>query len=180
MLKSLPNLITLLRLFLVPAVVWLLLIGEVGWAFWTFVIAGILDGVDGALARLLDARTELGAYLDPLADKALLGAAFITMGISGMLPIWLVVMVVFRDLLIVSGVMLLRQMDQPVTIRPLYVSKVNTTMQIILIGAVLAKPALGIPEFGLTPILIGLAAATTVISALGYVYVWARQVFSVS
>lgn len=178
LLKSLPNAITVLRLFLVPAVVWLLLDGRGAAAFWVFVVAGLFDAVDGALARLLDARSELGAWLDPLADKALLGATCLTMGATGQLPPWLVIIIVFRDLLIVAGVVLLRVMGTVVAIRPLAVSKLNTAVQIALVAAVLAEPGLGVPTGGLVPAMIWLAAATTVASAAGYVYVWARQVLT--
>lgn len=176
--KSLPNAITVLRLFLVPAVVWLLLDGQAAAAFWVFAAAGLFDAIDGALARLLDARSELGAWLDPLADKALLGATCLTMGATGALPPWLVIIIVFRDLLIVAGVVLLRVMGTAVTIRPLAVSKLNTAMQIALVAVVLAGPGLGLPTAGLVPPMIWLAAATTVASAAGYVYVWTRQMLT--
>ncbi|KJS39276.1 MAG: CDP-alcohol phosphatidyltransferase [Rhodospirillaceae bacterium BRH_c57] len=176
--KNLPNAITVLRLFLVPAVVGLLLEGQAAAAFWLFLLAGVLDGVDGALARLLDARSELGAWLDPLADKALLGATCITMATTGLLPVWLVIIIVFRDLLIVCGVLLMHAMGTAVTIRPLLVSKLNTAMQIGLVGLVLAKPALTLPDVGVTAVVIWLTAATTVASAAGYVYVWARQMLT--
>ncbi|MFA7429885.1 MAG: CDP-alcohol phosphatidyltransferase family protein [Rhodospirillaceae bacterium] len=176
LIKSLPNAITVLRLFLVPGVVWLLLDGHFKAAFWVFLLAGVLDGVDGALARLLDARSELGAWLDPLADKALLGATCLTMAATGLLPIWLVIIIVFRDLLIISGVLLTRVMGGAVTIRPLLISKVNTVMQIILVGVVLGEPALHLSGLGLSVIVIWMAAATTVASAAAYVYVWSRRV----
>lgn len=182
LLKSLPNAITVVRLFLVPAVVWLLLDGHGAAAFWVFVVAGLFDAVDGALARLLDARSELGAWLDPLADKALLGATCITMGATGLLPLWLVIIIVFRDLLIIAGVLLLRVMGTAVTIRPLAVSKLNTAVQIALVAVVLAEPGLGMATATLAPALVPtmifLTAATTVASAAGYVYVWARQVLT--
>ncbi|MGC2856706.1 CDP-alcohol phosphatidyltransferase family protein [Novispirillum sp. DQ9] len=176
--KSLPNAITVLRLFLVPAVVGLLLDGQGAAAFWVFIAAGLFDAVDGALARLLDARSELGAWLDPLADKALLGATCLTMGATGLLPAWLVIIILFRDLLIIAGVLLLRIMGTAVTIRPLAVSKVNTAVQIALVGVVLAEPALGLPTAVVVPAMVWLTVATTVASAAGYVYVWARQMLA--
>lgn len=175
LIKSIPNALTVLRLFLVPAVVWLLLEDQAAVAFWVFLLAGVLDGVDGALARLLDARSELGAWLDPLADKALLGATGITMAATGLLPIWLVIMIVFRDLLIVAGVLLLRLLGTVLAIRPLRISKVNTAMQIALVVVILGEPALGLPDLGQNEAVIWLAAATTVASAAAYVYVWARS-----
>lgn len=178
MLRSLPNLITILRLFLVPVVIWLLLEEQVATAFWVFLAAGILDGVDGALARVLNARTELGSYLDPLADKALMDGVYITLGAIGLLPSWLVIMVVFRDVLIIGGVLLLGLVNGTVSMRPLIVSKLNTVMQIALAALVLAVPALGLDDRGAVAVLIWAVAATTVASAAAYVYVWTQRVLT--
>ena len=100
---NLPNLITLARLLAVPLVVFLILQGLMTAAFWMFFAAGISDAVDGYLAKRMDAVTELGTYLDPIADKTLLVAVYVTLGIAGHVPTWLVILVVSRDLLIIGG-----------------------------------------------------------------------------
>jgi len=135
---NLPNLITLLRVILVPVVFWLLITDQTQLAFVLFIVAGISDAVDGYLAKTFGWQTELGAYLDPLADKLLIVSIFLALGVDGKLPLWLVVAVVSRDILIVIAVILSWLLSNPVRIRPLIVSKANTVAQIILAGTVLA------------------------------------------
>ncbi|MDH5409827.1 MAG: CDP-alcohol phosphatidyltransferase family protein, partial [Alphaproteobacteria bacterium] len=96
-LKLLPNIITIGRLIAVPVVVWMFLTDRVAIAFWVFIGAGVSDAIDGYLAKRLDARTVLGSYLDPLADKLLLIAVFVLLGRSGFIPFWLVILIVARD-----------------------------------------------------------------------------------
>jgi len=103
---TIPNFITLLRFLLVPAIVYAMLEGAMGWALAGFLIAGVSDGVDGFIARQFDQRSELGAYLDPIADKLLLVSVFVVLGLMSELPLWLVIAAVSRDLLIVGGVVL--------------------------------------------------------------------------
>ena len=103
---TIPNLISILRLLLVPIVIWALLDGQVGWALGLFVLAGVSDGIDGFIARHFNQRSKLGAYLDPMADKLLLVSVFVVLGYMGELPLWLVIAAVSRDALIVSAVML--------------------------------------------------------------------------
>ncbi len=135
----LPNLITIIRILLVPVVVWLIIDGAHAWAFGLFLLAGISDGVDGYLARRFQWKTELGAYLDPLADKLLLVAIYVTLGLLGHMPAWLAIAVVSRDLLIVGAVILSWMLDRAVAMRPSLISKANTAGQIALAGVVLAQ-----------------------------------------
>ncbi|MFL7901864.1 CDP-alcohol phosphatidyltransferase family protein [Azospirillum argentinense] len=172
---SIPNIITFGRILVVPVAVYFILAGELGVAFWLFVGAGVSDAVDGAVARMFRARTVLGAYLDPIADKALLVSVYVSLGHIGVLPLWLVILVVFRDLMIVGGVMLLYTLKESLAMQPLYVSKINTAVQLALAAAVLAPAGLGLPDFHLfgrelVPLLIWLCAGTTVLSGLAYVY----------
>ncbi len=102
------NLITLGRLLSVPVSVWLILAGQFAAAFWMFVLAGISDAVDGFIAKRFDMRTKIGALLDPVADKTLLVSIYVTLGVAGQLPTWLVILVVSRDLMIVGGFLLVR------------------------------------------------------------------------
>jgi len=172
---NLPNAISLGRLLAVPITVWLMLYGHWAWALWLFVLAGVSDAIDGWLARKLDARTRLGHYLDPMADKTLLVAVFVVLAIKGAVPVWLVLLVVTRDLLIVGGGLLLYIVGQPMTMDPLPISKLNTVAQIVLAGAVLLELAYGVlPE----PALTGLTAAvvvTTLLSGAGYIRALARR-----
>ncbi len=131
-LVTIPNLITILRFLLVPAVVLTMLQSRWGWAFTGFIVAGVSDAVDGFVARNFNQRSRLGAYLDPMADKVLLVSVFVVLGIIGELPLWLVVAAVSRDALIICAVLLSTVMGQPVEMRPLLVSKANTAIQIVL------------------------------------------------
>jgi cardiolipin synthase len=170
---NLPNLITLGRLLSVPLAVWLIIEARYGVAFWIFVAAGISDALDGYIAKRFDRRTRLGALLDPIADKALLVGVYVTLGIAGQLPHWLVILVVLRDVLILGGFALIQATTAPQHLGPLFVSKVNTSVQIALVGFVLARLGLGIDEGTVTPILIAAAALTTVLSGLSYLLRWA-------
>lgn len=127
---------------MVPLTIWLLISEAFLAAFVVFIVAGISDGVDGYIARKTNNQTELGAYLDPLADKALLVSVYGALGIIKILPSWLVLIVITRDILIIGGVLLAWVLDQPLAMKPLWISKVNTVVQIVFIGLVLG--ALGL------------------------------------
>jgi cardiolipin synthase len=174
---NLPNLITLARLLCVPFAVWLILEGSYGAAFWVFVAAGLSDAIDGYVAKNFDRRTRLGALLDPLADKALLTGVYLSLGAAGMLPIWLVVLVVLRDGLILGGFFLVHATGAPRRFEPLFISKINTAVQIALVGFVLARLGLGLDGGVVTPVLVAAAAVTTVWSGLLYLARLARLLF---
>jgi len=171
----LPNLITILRILLVPVVIWLIITGAHSAAFAVFLLAGVSDGVDGFLARHYNWKTELGAYLDPLADKLLLVVIYVTLGLLGHMPAWLVIAVVSRDVLIVGAVILSWMLDRAVEVRPSKISKANTVGQIILAGMVLAQlgfaPAL---EPIVTP-LTWFVGILTLVSAAVYLTRWMRH-----
>lgn len=172
---SIPNIISLGRLILVPVIVWLIAADFMQWAFAAFVIAGLSDAADGYLAKRFHWETELGAYLDPLADKMLIVCIFVTLGIKGGLPVWLVLTVVSRDVLIVGAILLSWLLGQPVKIKPVLVSKANTTAQLVLASAVLADEAFRLQldhvRFGL----IWITAVLTVASLLSYLDSWLRH-----
>lgn len=172
---NLPNLLTLARILLVPVVVWLLVSGLYMAAFWLFVLAGITDGVDGYLARRWNQRTELGAYLDPLADKALLVSIYITLGFVGEMPRWLVIAVVFRDLLIVGAFLLSWVIGRPMQVAPLFVSKANTVAQIVFAAVVLGSKGYALDLVGIEQILGIAVAALTVLSTAAYLAAWMRH-----
>jgi len=171
---NLPNLITLGRLLSVPIAIWLVLADAFAAAFWLFIAAGLSDAVDGFIAKRFDQRSALGALLDPVADKTLLVSMYVTLGLAQRLPTWLVILVVFRDALIVGGFLLVSALGQPMRWEPLLVSKLNTALQIGLVGLVLMGLGFGI-DFGLGPVPVYAVAATTVISGAGYLVRWTRM-----
>lgn len=174
-LKALPNLITFGRLLAVPATVWLILQHRLDLAFLLFVAAGISDGLDGWLARILDARTQIGALLDPVADKALLVCVYVTLAAIQVLPDWLAILVVFRDVMIVGGLLLLWMLGQRPIIQPLYVSKVNTVLQITLAALALFVAGFNLPMDPALTVLVWMVAASTLASGLAYVVGAARR-----
>ncbi|MEQ8967069.1 MAG: CDP-alcohol phosphatidyltransferase family protein [Azospirillaceae bacterium] len=166
---ALPNLISLARLLLAPVAIWLVITDQRGAAFWIFLIAGISDGLDGFLARVCRARTELGAWLDPLADKLLLAGVFVALGLTGILDAWIVTLVVTRDVFIIGGVVLLKTMDvNAADITPTAISKVNTFFQIALVGMALGDDVFPPDLAPAIDLLVWLVAATTALSGLVY------------
>lgn len=172
---SIPNLITLGRVILVPVVFWLLVTNQMTAAFLVFIVAGVSDAVDGYLAKRFDWATELGAYLDPLADKLLIVCIFVALGVRGELPSWLVIAVVSRDILIVIGIVLSWFMGHPVAIKPLALSKANTLAQIVLAAVVLADEAFSLNFDHVRLVLVWLTAALTVGSLAAYLDAWLRH-----
>jgi cardiolipin synthase (CMP-forming) len=176
---NLPNLITLARLLSVPLAIWLILGGRYGVAFWVFAGAGVSDALDGYIAKRWNRRTRLGALLDPAADKALLTGVCLTLALAGQLPAWLVLLVILRDFLIVLGYAVIRSAAAWGQLDPLYISKINTLVQIALVGFVLARLGLGIEAGVETWLLIIAAAVTTVWSGLSYLARCGRVLFGV-
>lgn len=175
---SIPNLITLGRILLVPVVVWAIMSNAMWIAFILFLVAGASDGVDGFLAKRFNMTTELGAYLDPLADKALIVSIYLTLGINGDIPRWLVILVVSRDILIVGGIMLSWLMGNPLKIRPLLVSKLNTVAQIAFACVVLGSLGFNYEMPLFTLVLMGLVATLTLLSIAAYLAEWVRHMGS--
>jgi cardiolipin synthase len=172
---SIPNLVTLCRILLVPVVVWAITAGEMRVAFILFVAAGVSDAVDGFLAKRFGMTTELGAYLDPLADKAMLVSIYVALGIIEAVPRWLVILVVSRDIMIVGAVILAWLVDKPLTLKPLLVSKLNTVAQILLAGLVLAAIGFHFNADLAVLALITLVGILTLISIAFYVRAWMRH-----
>ncbi|HZL30132.1 MAG TPA: CDP-alcohol phosphatidyltransferase family protein [Pseudolabrys sp.] len=175
---SIPNLITLGRILLVPVVVWAIASNAMWIAFVLFLAAGVSDAIDGFLAKRFNMVTELGAYLDPLADKALIVSIYLTLGINGDIPRWLVILVVSRDILIVGGIMLSWLMGNPLKIRPLLVSKLNTVAQIVFACVVLGSLGFHYEAAMLKLALMGLVAVTTLLSVGAYLAEWVRHMNS--
>ncbi len=169
---NLPNLISLARLLSVPLVIWAILAGKMELAFWLFIAAGISDAVDGFIAKQFGVTSVVGSFLDPLADKALLMGAFLTLGIIGHIAAWLVILVVFRDLLIIGGAILFQTVTQSLRMEPLLISKANTVMQFALVVRVLARLGLELPLGSAGVVLTYVTAATTLASGALYVVIW--------
>ena len=172
---TLPNLITIARLLLVPLIVWLIVYGQAGFAFAVFVIAGVSDAIDGFLARQFDLRSDLGTYLDPIADKTLLVSIYVTLAIIGEIPVWLTILIVSRDFLIVGAVVLSWMLGEPTAVRPLRVSKINTAAQITFAAVVLGDLAFSINLAAVRVVLVYAVAVLTVGSAALYLIDWVRH-----
>jgi len=173
---NIPNLISFARLLSVPVNVWLILSGQLLAAFWLFIAAGISDAVDGFIAKRFGAETEFGKFLDPIADKALLAGVYVTLGNENYLVSWLVILVVFRDVLIVGGAVLFETLTHSLTLQPLMISKINTTAQIILAALVLGCRSFELSSewFAFTDMVVYVVAATTLLSGGAYVVKWGR------
>src|SRR5258708_21571129 len=176
---SIPNLITLARILLVPVVIWAITSGEMRIAFLLFFAAGISAAVDGFLAKRFGMATALGAYLDPLADKAMIVSIYVALGIAEAIPRWLVILVVSRDIMIVGAVMLSWLVDKPVALKPLLVSKLNTVAQIVLALVVLGALGFRFDAEVAIAMLTALVAALTLLSIAFYVAEWVRHMNAV-
>jgi len=166
---NIPNILTVLRILVTPLFVIFLIRNQHGYALLVFAFAGVSDGLDGLIARWLNQRSDLGAVLDPIADKLLLTAAYITLGILKDIPGWLAVLVISRDVLIVTGIAVLTFANIPFDIRPSLVSKWTTVFQILMIGVCL----LDLDFSGAQTLQLALGwmtAGMTVLSGLHYTY----------
>ena len=169
---NLPNTLTLLRIVAVPIFLICIVYGRNGAALCIFMAAGITDALDGALARLTNANTELGASLDPLADKLLMTSSFIVLALYGAVPAWLTILVLSRDAVILLGYLSIYFFSEPIAVRPTSLGKWNTFFQIFTVGfalLTLARPDM--PMFWINTVTQWLAGATTAASGLHYVYV---------
>ncbi len=171
-LSQLPNAITLSRIALVPVLILALKGRHFGTALAIFLVAGVSDALDGFLAKRLNMTSRLGAILDPAADKILLVSAYVMLTVLEYIPFWLMLGVAFRDLLIVGGYLAYTSLFGPVTMRPSYLSKLNTFMQISLICVILAQQAMGLTLAGADRVLDYAVLATTVASGVHYLWTW--------
>lgn len=177
--KNIPNFITLGRLCAVPALVWFIISYDYEIAFWIFLAAAISDALDGILANAMHARTSFGSYLDPIADKALLIGTYVSASIVGLIPSWLTILVVSRDILIIGGVLVLQTMRKTIQVRPVMLSKINTAAQMAFAAIILANTGIGIiiqSEFIVAASYI--VALTTVLSGAFYISIGYRAACS--
>jgi cardiolipin synthase len=166
------------RILLVPVVIWAITSGEMRIAFLLFLAAGISDAVDGFLAKRFGMASELGAYLDPLADKALIVSIYVALGIAHAIPIWLVILVVSRDIMIVGAFMLSWLVGRPIPVRPHPVSKLNTAAQILFAGLVLAADGFNFDAGLVRTAAMAAVAILTLLSVGFYVAEWIRHMNS--
>jgi cardiolipin synthase len=172
---SIPNIITLGRILLVPIIIWAIASNQMEIAFAIFVIAGVSDAVDGFLAKRFNMSSELGALLDPLADKALLVSIYVALGIWGAVPRWLVILVVSRDIMIVGAVIVSWVFGRPIPMKPLMVSKLNTVAQVAFAALVLASLAFGFRSSPYEIVLMAAVAILTLLSVSLYLVEWVRH-----
>lgn len=147
-------------------------------AFLLFLVAAISDGVDGFLAKRFDMKTDLGAYLDPLADKVMIVSIYVTLASTGTIPLWIVILVVSRDIMIVGAIILSWLVGNPIAIKPHMVSKVNTAAQIVYAALVLALYGYGFDAEPLLTLVMVLVAVLTLLSVAFYVADWVRHMNS--
>lgn len=172
---NVPNLITIGRILLAPLTIWFITAGRFPEAFLTVIVAGVSDAADGFIAKRFDQATELGAYIDPLADKILLVSIYVSLGFLNEMPSWLVILAVSRDILILGAVILSWLMDKPVEVKPIMVSKVNTMAQIVLACMILGALAFDIAMEGVVLPFAVIVAMLTVISGANYMWQWMRH-----
>ena len=176
---SIPNIITLGRILLVPFIVWAIASNQLEIAFAIFIIAGVSDAVDGFLAKRFNMASELGALLDPVADKALLVSIYMALGIWGAIPRWIVILVVSRDIMIVGAVIVSWLYGKPIPMKPLMVSKLNTVAQVAFAALVLASLGFGFNSTPYDLILMGLVTVLTLLSVSFYLVEWARHMSTI-
>ncbi len=172
--RQIPNIITGVRFLLVPPMMWLLFEGRFGMALGVFALMGLSDALDGFLAKTYDWRTRLGEYIDPLADTTMLMGSYITLGILGLLPLWLVTIVIVRDVVIMTGAIAYHFLTHQLTMAPSIISKVNTASQIILVLFVILAQLMSLPDM-LIQALIVVTLFTTVASGVAYVIEWSTR-----
>jgi cardiolipin synthase len=176
---SIPNIITLGRILLVPFIVWAIASNQLEIAFAIFIIAGVSDAVDGFLAKRFNMSSELGALLDPVADKALLVSIYMALGIWGAIPRWIVILVVSRDIMIVGAVIVSWLFGKPIPMKPLMVSKLNTVAQVAFAALVLASLGFGFDSKPYDLILMGFVTIFTLLSVSFYLVEWARHMSTI-
>lgn len=179
MLRHLPNALCVFRIVLVAPVLWAITEGEYVLALMLFVTAGFTDAIDGFLARQFDWRTQLGALLDPFADKLLMVSVLVWLTLGGLIPFWLAAVLIGRDLVIVGGVIFYRVTIGPFSGGASGVSKLNTAMQLLFVTAVLAQAAFAVPNASVVSILGSLVFVTAVVSGLHYVRVGSMMALNV-
>jgi cardiolipin synthase (CMP-forming) len=176
---NIPNILTLIRILLVPLFVIYLIKDLFFSALIVFAIAGLSDGLDGFIARYFNQRTELGAYLDPIADKLLIISAFVSLAVLKIMPGWLTVIVISRDVLILLGIAVFSITDISIDIKPSFISKCTTVVQIITVIFILLNPEISHAEF-IKYSLYWISAGLSILSGFHYIYIGMNIIQSAS
>lgn len=171
-LAQLPNIITVIRIFLIPPALWSLYHGELMDALIIFAIAGFSDGVDGYLARRYGWVSKFGQVMDPIADKTLMMSFYLSMGWLGLLPWWLIGLVVGRDLVIVAGALVYHWLFGISRMEPQWISKLNTFMQLLLVVSMLWLAAHGMHDHWFADFIVIAVTVSTISSGLSYIWTW--------
>jgi len=166
---NLPNILTILRILLIPVFINLLIYHYYGWALTIFLTAALTDSLDGLIARVSNQRTRLGTYLDPMADKLLLTASFLALAILQIIPVWSAVIVVSRDLILILGALILHLTQAQIEILPTSLGKSTTALQLIYVTLVLVTAVVQGNTVTLFPVLVG-TVGLTILSGLHYIY----------
>lgn len=174
-LRWLPNAISLLRIVLIAPILYFIVENRHDLALILFFVAGFSDGLDGYLAKTFGWHTRLGALLDPVADKLLVAGCFITLAVTGLIPVWLAIVVVFRDVVIVGGATAYHFLIKPVEGEPSTVSKLNTLLELFLVLFLLSRAVYGWPD-NITIVVLGAGVfVTVVVSGVDYVLSWSKR-----
>lgn len=175
-LRHLPNLICVFRILLVAPIVWLLLERDFALALLLVFIAGVSDGVDGFLAKYFGWQSRLGSLLDPAADKLLLASLFVTLTWLGLVPLWLTVLVVLRDVLLSAISLYWNAFVARLTARPSLVSKGHTGLQLAYVLSVMTSVAFAWPPTLLVEVGGALVFVSCCVSGIDYALSWSRRV----
>ena len=168
---NLPNFITLSRILMIPFFVNFLVYKYYGYAFAVFLLAGISDGLDGFIARSSKQKTKLGTFLDPMADKLLLTASFVTLAVMHMIPVWVSIFVISRDIIIIIGALMLILFQDELNVSPSFTGKATTLFQILYIALLLLFTVIGKNINTLQPIM-WIMIGFTIASGAQYIYIW--------
>lgn len=176
--RDIPNIISVLRIVLVAPITYFLWHQNYLIALLLFLIGGLSDGLDGFLARRYKWETELGVILDPMGDKLMMLSAYLLLGWHHLLPWWLVSLVILRDLIIVVGTLLYRKFIGEAKLKPLFISKLNTALQILLVLSIMLSQVIYL-NLLIIDSLLWLVVVTTLMSGYAYTNKWGRRAWSV-
>lgn len=179
-LRHIPNTISVLRILLIIPIIAAIWHEEYRLAFFLILVAGLSDGIDGFLARFFNWKSQLGALLDPLADKILLVSLFVVFALKELIPVWLMLLVVGRDIIIISGAIAYQLLTHRLEMRPLIISKINTALQILLVVLVAIQLSDIHIADSLLNVMIIVVALSTLASGVSYVYTWTRYAIAAS
>ena len=175
MIKKVPNILSILRIILIPLVAWLILSDYFLYALITTLFIAISDFLDGFIARIFNAQSEIGSYLDAIADKAFIISAYMLIGTQNLLPTFLIIIVISRDIIIMGAFGLSFAMNQKLDINPLRISKVNTFLQFTLIILVLVKNIWEFDFIYMLSYLIDVAMYMVLITTLSSLLLYIKQ-----